>query len=175
MVSYRPNRGKGGALQAGFAAASGETIVFLDGDLDLPPEQVPAFVDLFDAMSVDALVGAKQRSMAPETYPLVRRVLSHIFSWTIRVMFRLPINETQTGLKVFRRKPLDDFLGGLEVKRYTFDLELLVRMNRAGYVIAEAPVMLAEGASATGVSMGTLWEMGRDTLSIWMRTIVRGR
>lgn len=171
VVSYTPNRGKGAALQQGFATTTGDTIVFLDGDLDLPPEQVPSFIDVFHATDVDALVGAKQRAMAPGTYPALRRVLSRVFSTTIRALFRLPVAETQTGLKSFHRKPLDDLLPGLEVKRYTFDLELLVRMNRAGYRIAEEPVVLAEGASATGVSPRTLWEMGRDTLAIWFRSL----
>jgi hypothetical protein len=146
-------------------------VVFLDGDLDLPPEQVPGFVTQFDVRDVDALVGAKQRAMSPGTYPALRRVLSRIFSVTIRVLFRLPVSETQTGLKAFRRKPLEDFLPELEVKRYTFDLELLVRMQRAGYHIDEAPVVLAQGASATGVSLRTLWEMGRDTVATWVRSL----
>jgi glycosyltransferase involved in cell wall biosynthesis len=171
VVSYATNRGKGGALQRGFAETSGATVVFLDGDLDLPPEQVPGFVTQFDVRDVDALVGAKQRAMSPGTYPALRRVLSRIFSVTIRVLFRLPVSETQTGLKAFRRKPLEDFLPELEVKRYTFDLELLVRMQRAGYHIDEAPVVLAQGASATGVSLRTLWEMGRDTVATWVRSL----
>ena len=44
VVSYATNRGKGGALKEGFAHATGDTIVFLDCDLDLPPEQLPAFL-----------------------------------------------------------------------------------------------------------------------------------
>ena len=171
VISYQGNRGKGAALQQGFAVATGDTVVFLDGDLDLPPEQVPAFVDTFRSADVDALVGAKQPAMAPGTYPPVRRVLSKLFSATVRVMFRLPVEETQTGLKVFRRKPLDDFFGELEVKRFTFDLELIVRMTRAGYSIAEAPVQLSRDASGTGVSAGMLLEMGRDTLGIWFRSL----
>lgn len=171
VVSYATNRGKGAALQRGFEDTSGATVVFLDGDLDLPPEQIPGFLVRFDQQDVDVLVGAKQRAMSPGTYPALRRVLSRIFSVTISVLFRLPVSETQTGLKAFRRKPLEDFLPDLEVKRYTFDLELLVKMKRAGYRIGEAPVTLAEGASATGVSIRTLWEMGRDTAATWLRSL----
>jgi len=171
VLSYPTNRGKGAALQRGFEDTSGATVVFLDGDLDLPPEQVPGFLAAFEEQDVDALVGAKQRAMSPGTYPAMRRVLSRVFSGTIRVLFRLPVSETQTGLKAFRRKPLEDFLPDLEVKRYTFDLELLVKMQRAGYRIGEAPVTLAAGASATGVSLRTLWEMGRDTAITWLRSL----
>jgi glycosyltransferase involved in cell wall biosynthesis len=172
-IGYPANRGKGGALQAGFAVSTGDPVVFLDGDLDLPPEQVPALVGHFTALGADVIVGAKQRAMEPGRYPPLRRLLSKVFSTVIKLLFRLPVHETQTGLKVFRREPLDRFLPTLTVKRYTFDLELLVRLHRAGYTIREAPVELAEGASSSGVSLGTLWEMGRDTLRIWFDTVLR--
>ena len=111
--------------------------------------------------------------MGPGRYPQLRRVLSKTFSGVIRLLFHLPVGETQTGLKAFRRPPLTEVLPNLRVKRYTYDLELLVGLHRRGYTISEAPVELSEGASDSGVSIGTLWEMGRDTLLIWLRTILR--
>lgn len=173
IVSLSPNQGKGAALQAAFAASTNETIVFLDADLDLPPEQVPAFAARLGNESLDALVGTKQEAMEPGRYPIARRLLSRIFSGVIRLLFSLPVGETQTGLKAFRRAPLEDVLPSLKIKRYTYDLELIVALNRKGYTIGEAPVELAEGASDAGVSVRTLWEMGRDTVRIWLRTIVR--
>jgi glycosyltransferase involved in cell wall biosynthesis len=173
VVGHSPNRGKGAALQAAFAVSTGETIVFLDGDLDLPPEQVPGFVEQFQAAGTDILVGAKRSAMAPGRYPLLRRVLSRAFALVVRLLFRLPVAETQTGLKAFRRGPLSEVLPGLRVMRYTFDLELLVALKRRGATMTEASVELSEGASDTGVSVGTLWEMGRDTLRIWIRTLFR--
>jgi glycosyltransferase involved in cell wall biosynthesis len=172
VISHQPNRGKGAALQAGFVATNGAEVVFLDGDLDLPPEQVPALLERFRLADVDALVGAKQTSMEPGSYPLVRRILSRVFSGAIRLMFRLPITETQTGLKVFRRAALEAVMPGLRVKRYTYDLELIVSLHKRGYRIEESPVELSARASAGGVTIGTLWEMGRDTLRIWVRSVL---
>lgn len=171
VVGHSPNQGKGAALQAAFAASKYRTVVFLDADLDLPPEQVPWFVGQLESGGTDAIVGTKQGAMEPGRYPMLRRVLSRIFSAVIRLLFRLPVDETQTGLKAFRRDALDDVLPTLTVRRYTYDLELLVALNRKGYTITEAPVELAERASGSGVSVRTLWEMGRDTLRIWLRTI----
>ena len=172
VVGHTPNQGKGAALQAGFAVSSGSIVLFLDGDLDLPPEQIPAFLEVFRVSDVDGLVGKKQGAMEPGSYPLLRRLLSRTFSGVINLLFRLPVRETQTGLKVFYREPLVEVLPHLRVKRYSYDLELLVRLHRRGYTLQEAPVELAMGASASGVSVGTLWEMGRDTLRIWLRTII---
>ncbi len=174
-IGHQPNKGKGAALRAGYEQSRGAVVVFLDGDLDLPPEQVPGFLAVKEQTGAAVLVGAKQASMEPGTYPLLRRVLSRIFAGTIKMMFRLPIDETQTGLKAFDRTALDEVMPRLRVMRYTYDLELIVFLHRRGYSIEETPVELAEGASSGGVTLGTLWEMGRDTFRIWVRAVILRR
>jgi glycosyltransferase involved in cell wall biosynthesis len=170
VIGYDTNRGKGGALQEGFLQAKGKTIVFLDAALDLPPEQLPGFLDRFHGLGVDALVGAKRSAMVPGRYPTPRRFLSVAFAAMNRLMFRLPVLETQTGLKAFKREALESTLPHLQTLRYAFDLELLVRIRKTGGSMAETPVTLAPGSSS-GLSISTLWEMGRDTIMIWLRSL----
>ena len=169
VIGYPTNAGKGHAIRTGFGTSKGATVVFLDGDLDLPPEQVPALLQMHRDMGVAALVGAKRQSMRAGGYPLARRFLSVVFSLAIRLAFRLPVSETQTGLKVFLREPLERFLPGLRVTRYSYDIELLSKMHRAGYLIAETPVAIRRQGSTSSVSLGTLWEMARDTCGVWYR------
>ncbi len=175
VVRHDRNRGKGAALQTGTAAAEGSIVVFLDGDLDLPPVQVPDLLNQFAERGADVLVGAKQTGMSDGRYPWKRRLLSRVFSFVTRVLFRLPVDETQTGLKIFRRTVLDEVFADLRVFGYAFDLELLVRAHRAGYRIVQAPVDLRVGASSEPLRLSTLWEMGRDTFRIllWSRRQVR--
>jgi glycosyltransferase involved in cell wall biosynthesis len=169
VIGYTTNRGKGGALQEGFSHSTLETIVFIDSDLDLPPEQLPVFVGEFNRLGVDVLAGAKRSSMTSGRYPTVRRLLSLCFVAVNRLLFHLPIRETQTGLKVFRRTALETTLPDLATLGYAFDLELLVRIRKQGGTMAETPVTLAKGSSS-GISLSTLWEMGRDTIKIWFRS-----
>jgi len=173
VVANPQNAGKGRALQRAFAASSGEIVVFLDGDLDLPPEQVPALVAALRRGGFDALLGTKQAAMAAGGYPRVRRVLSRLFSAATRFAFRLPVTETQTGLKAFRRAPLATALPRVKISRYAFDLELIVLLHRAGCRIGEFPVEVEVQASTSRVTAGTLWEMGRDTARLWFRTFFR--
>jgi len=173
VVANPQNAGKGRALQRAFAASSGEVVVFLDGDLDLPPEQVPAMVAELRRGGWDALLGAKRAALVAGGYPWARRVLSRVFSAVIRLAFRLPVAETQTGLKAFRREPLASALPRVQIARYSFDVELVVLLQRAGCRIGEFPVELEAHASVSRVTLGTLWEMGRDTARLWFRTFVR--
>jgi glycosyltransferase involved in cell wall biosynthesis len=171
VLQHPVNRGKGAALQSGTTAATEPIVVFLDGDLDLPPAQVPELLALFTENDADVLVGAKQPGMRGGRYPWKRRALSRLFSFITRVLFRLPIEETQTGLKIFKRPVLDQIFADLQVFGYAFDLEILVRAHRAGFRIIQAPVELKIGASSEPLRVSTLWEMGRDTLRIfwWSR------
>ena len=171
VVANPHNEGKGRVLQRAFAASRGVTIVFLDGDLDLPPEQVPGFVARLEERGLDALLGSKRDAMVSGGYPTARRVLSRIFSAVVRLAFRLPVVETQTGLKAFRRDALEATLPRVQISRYTFDLELAVRLHRGGFRIEEAPVELDVQASSSRVTLGTLWEMGRDTAGLWFRSL----
>jgi glycosyltransferase involved in cell wall biosynthesis len=171
VIANPLNEGKGRAMQRAFAASRGDIVVFLDGDLDLPPEQVPALVRELRAGDFDALLGSKRHAMIAGGYPAVRRVLSRLFAAFTRFAFRLPVSETQTGLKAFRREPLAAALPQVRIGRYSFDLELVVRLHRAGCRLAEWPVRLEVQASTSRVTLGTLWEMGRDTLLLWFRSL----
>ncbi len=175
VVANPQNAGKGRALQRAFAASRGEIVVFLDGDLDLPPEQIPALVAELRRGGWDALLGAKRAALVAGGYPWARRVLSRVFSAVIRLAFHLPVSETQTGLKAFRRAPLEAALPQVQIARYSFDVELVVRLQRAGCRLGEFPVELEVQASPSRVTAGTLWEMGRDTARLWFRTFVRRR
>ena len=168
VVKHERNRGKGAALQTGAARAEGTTIVFLDGDLDLPAEQVPGLLHLFADRRADVLVGTKQRGMSEGRYPWKRRALSRLFSLVTRVLFRLPVDETQTGLKIFDCTVLEQVFAEQRVFGYAFDLELLVRAHRAGFQIMQTPVELRVGASTAPLQLSTLWEMGRDTTRIFL-------
>ncbi|MDP3984242.1 MAG: glycosyltransferase, partial [Acidimicrobiia bacterium] len=167
--------GKGEALFTGTRASRADLVVFLDADLDLPPEQVP---DLLGQMEgVDVLVGAKRKSMGEGRYPLARRVLSRLFAICTVGLFRLPVRETQTGLKILRRPVLDEVLPQMRIHGYAYDLELLVRAHRAGFVVKEVPVELGPGASTAPLRMTMLWQMGRDTVRLlwWITTGRLGR
>lgn len=60
------NRGQFGATRAGLAAARGETVVVLDGDLQDPPELIPALVERLRASNaVDVVFATKLRRDDP--------------------------------------------------------------------------------------------------------------
>jgi hypothetical protein len=87
----------------------------------------------------------------------------------VRLLFDLAVTDSQTGLKLFRRDVLMDVVPRLAVKRFAFDLELLVVAHHLGYTrIAEAPVELDFQFSST-VNVGSAYRALWDTAAIFYR------
>ncbi|MEJ2744614.1 MAG: glycosyltransferase, partial [bacterium] len=89
-------------------------------------------------------------------------------------MFKMPLRDTQTGIKVFRREVLENVFPRMLIKRYAFDLELLVNAHHQGFRIAEAPVVVDFNGRFGRISMESIWVMLRDTLAIYYRLNVLG-
>ena len=106
LVSYRKNRGKGGAIKKGVAEAGGEYIAFLDADLDLPPEQLEKYLEQLKNNRADVVIGSKMHKDSELDYPLVRRIISFGYYSMLKILFHLNVKDTQTGIKMFRAEAL---------------------------------------------------------------------
>lgn len=166
---FAQNHGKGIALRHGLARARGARVAFLDAGGDLDPRFLKMFLAEMDLYDADIVIGSKRHSLAEVSYPWLRRLYSRAYQLVNRLLFRLRVRDTQVGMKLFRREVLAAVLPRLLIKRFAFDLELLVVANHLGFRrIMEAPVRLRYGF-ASSISWRavarTLW----DTLAIFYR------
>jgi len=164
-----PRSGKGEALRRGAQAARGEFVVFIDSDLDLPPEQILFFVAIQRVKKADAVIGSKMHPDSTVDYPFIRRVYSHGYFWLVKFLFGLPVRDTQTGLKLVRRDLLLKALEKTESRGFTLDLELLVRLVQLGAVMVEAPVVVQHSMKFGGIGLPVVWQIFRDTWLVWRR------
>jgi glycosyltransferase involved in cell wall biosynthesis len=163
------NWGKGQALRAGLALGRGRYLGFIDADGDLPAELLGPFVSLMRAHEPDILLGSKRHPQSVVHYPPVRRAYSWGYQQLIRLLFRLHIRDTQTGIKLVRRDVLAAVLPHMVEKRFAFDLELFVVARRLGYQrFIEAPVRINERFSST-ISPRAVLLLLLDTLAIFYR------
>ncbi|HPA17670.1 MAG TPA: glycosyltransferase family 2 protein [Verrucomicrobiae bacterium] len=159
--------GKGEALRQGTRAARGDWVIFLDADLELPPEQITLFLALQRAHDADAVIGSKLHPDSTVSYPLIRRIYSLGYFVLIKSLFGLPIRDTQTGLKLVRRDLLLRALDLTELKGFAFDLELLVRLVSLGAKMAEAPVVVRHRMNFSSVTSADVVRIARDTWRVW--------
>ncbi len=170
VVHYDENRGKGNALICGTSFACGDYVVFLDADMDLHPAQVPVLFGVMDALEADVVIGSKRHPASVVNYPWHRKLYSAVYYYLIRIMFGLPVKDTQTGLKVFKREVLLRVFPRVLVKRFAFDVEVLVNAHRLGYKIADAPVTLHFQRGSFGrIKLRDIMAIMQDTLAIFYR------
>lgn len=169
ILRYDRNLGKGNALMCGAHYAAGEFIVFLDSDMDLHPQQVPSFFDVMSASNADIVIGSKWHPGSDIDYPPMRRLLSLGYYRMVRMMFGLPVRDTQTGLKLFKAGVLKAVLPKLLAKRFAFDLELLSVAHHLGFKIVEAPVSLRYRRTLPRLRLRDITKVLQDTLAIFYR------
>ena len=172
VKQIKHNRGKGRALKVGFRLASGDYVVFLDADMELHPVQVQTLFDIMRLDDADVVIGSKLHPNSRLNYPLDRRIVSNVYFFLIKLLFGLPIRDTQTGLKLFKYEVLQKVFPRILVKAYGYDLEILVNVHRLGYKIAEAPIVLNSKQRYGRVGFEAIWTTWRDTMVIWYRTYI---
>ena len=168
-VVCRKNGGKGAALRAGFEASTGRYVMLLDGDLDIHPKQTPYFFEQMVTKAADIVVGSKRHPRSVVQYPWHRRIVSGTYFTLVKWFVGLPITDTQTGMKLFKREVLGPALDRMLVKTYAFDLELLSIAANRGAKIAEAPVVIHFGEKFGALKPKTVWQMSMDTLAVFYR------
>jgi glycosyltransferase involved in cell wall biosynthesis len=161
--------GKGYALSLGALRSEGDLVTFIDADMELDPRAIIRFIELMKRQDEDIVIGSKRHPRSRVSYPVLRRLQSRCYQALIRLLFGLQVRDTQTGLKLFRRQVLVDALPLLAVKRFAFDLELLVVTHHLGYRRpAEAPIELTFQFQST-VRPQTVFQILWDTAAIFYR------
>jgi len=172
LISYKKNRGKGYAVRRGMTAASGEYVAFLDSDLDLPAYQLEGFLTKLRETGADIAIGSKLHKSSNIEYSPMRRLMSYVYYRMVKLLFRLDVKDTQTGLKVFRAETCRSIFEGASINRFSFDIEMLAMAAKKGLSIIELPVVMQPKRSTmrrSKISIKQIFIMIYDTINIWMR------
>jgi len=165
------NLGKGWALKTGFKRVRGEIVAFLDADLDIHPGQIGILLEKLDSDQCDVVIGSKFHPDSRLQYPWTRKFFSLCYFLFIKLLFGLPLKDTQTGIKLFKKEVLDRVFPHVLVKMFAFDIEILSIAHRAGFKIAEVPVIIQfRRRQIWGrISFQDIVHIGIDTLAIYYR------
>lgn len=140
LVRYERNRGKGFAVRVGLLTARGRDVVFTDADLSTPPNAIaPALAALANA---DVVVGTRARpaSRLVRRQARYREAMGKTFNLLARMLGLTRLPDTQCGFKALRGPVARRLAGELVTEGFAFDVELLARAARHGFVMVEQPV-----------------------------------
>ncbi len=130
VVSFRRNFGQTAAVQAGIDNSRGEIVVFMDGDMQNDPHDIPRLLDLIDD-GYDVVSGWRRdrKDDASRVLP------SKIANWIIARVTRVPLNDFGCTLKAYRREVIQDVKLYGEMHRF-----IPVYASWVGARITELPV-----------------------------------
>lgn len=165
--------GKGSAVRAGVAAASGDPIVFLDADLTIPVETIDAFMQAL-ADGADVVVASRYVPGSVVDRPWWRVVMGFVYRTAVHTIVPIDVNDTQCGGKMYTAEAAKDLFARSTLNGFAFDAEVLHIARRRGYRVTETPVEIHQRAHTSVSFLRDTPLMLRDLVLIRWNGI-RGR
>ncbi len=172
VITHAENRGKGVALQSGFAAAQKtcDWAITLDADGQHKPEDVESLLSAVSDGMRPIVIGARL-GMDGENVPWTSRFGRGFSNFWVWVSGGPKVTDSQSG---FRLYPLPEALG-LEVaaKRFQYEVEVLVKAHQKGIPVLEAPVQVVYQRGAERISHFHPWKDFLRNSATFSRLIIR--
>lgn len=141
-------RGKGGAISDAAKIASGDIICFYDVDLST---ELSVLQPLINAIHLgnDIAIGSRYLPQSSITRTCNRKYAGKLFVYLARVLLGGGVTDYQCGCKAFTHESLNTLMSYTRTRGWTWDTEILALAQRAGYKIAEVPVIWNENDRTT--------------------------
>jgi glycosyltransferase involved in cell wall biosynthesis len=141
-IDFPVNKGKGAALQAGFAAALelGCTEVLT---IDSDGQHDPAFAPSVLAALQNCHISIGTRDLSGEQMPRHRRVANFLSTTATRLVSGGAVADSQSGFRGIRREVLEEIHAVGE--RYEFETDFIIRAAHAGFCITNVPISTIYG------------------------------
>jgi glycosyltransferase involved in cell wall biosynthesis len=162
------NGGKGRAVRAGIAAATGDYLIIQDADLEYDPNDYVPMLQALVAGRGDVVYGSRYlRSGRHANQSLTAYLGGRSLSLAAWVFTRRRLTDTVTALKLFHRSQIAAL--PLETSGFELDHEITARLAARGARIVEVPIHYSPRSRAEGKKIGL-----RDWF-VAVRTFIRYR
>jgi glycosyltransferase involved in cell wall biosynthesis len=169
IVNHERNRGYGGALISGFANSSYEWVFYTDGDAQYDASEVGRLVAAV-ADDTDVVQGFK----IGRGDPWYRKVIGRTYHHLVRLLFRLPVRDTDCDFRLVNRRVLDQV--SLRSATGVICVEMMFEFKRVGARFVEVGVSHRDRPHGRS-QFFRLPAIGRaavQLVSLWWRLVVRG-
>lgn len=168
VIHHPRNLGYGAALRSGFSAATKAWIFYTDGDAQYNPLDLAVLAAALRP-GVDVVNGYK----ISRNDPFIRILLGALYNWGVKLAFGLRLRDVDCDFRLMRREILNSL--HLESDTGSICVEMIKKIQDAGYVFAEAPV--SHYHRQYGVSQFFNWRRllrtARHLLRLWWQLVAR--
>lgn len=173
FIDNEKNQGKGAAVKQGMLNAAGEYRLYLDADNAISIDHLEKFWPYIKE-GYDIAIGSIEvpGAIKEEEYAPYRVILGKLSKYLIRVVAIWEIHDTQRAFKLFPGEVAERIFSRQTIKRWGFDIEILVIAKCLGYKIKELPVKWVNPAGK--VNLWSYFATLKELLQIkW--NLIRGK
>jgi len=144
VLVHEVNKGKGAALNTGFAHAREqgyEFVVTLDADGQHAADDIPGFIEAYAQTGVPVIVGNRMADTA--TMPLIRRWTNQFMSWLLSRKMGQHVPDTQNGFRLYRTDIIPELPTGSQ--RFAAESEILLELAARDVKMGAVPIKVIYG------------------------------
>lgn len=146
MIERKGKLGLGTAYITGFKWAiehKYDYIFEMDADFSHNPNDLPRLYKVCAEDGGDVAIGSRYISgVNVVNWPMGRVLMSYFASKYVRIITRIPVQDTTAGFKCYRRQVLETIdLDKIRFKGYAFQIEMKFTAYKCGFKIIEVPVI----------------------------------
>ncbi len=149
VVSHPYSKGNGAAIKSGARAASGDYIVFMDGDGQHDPADVEKLLYKLEE-GYDMVVGA--RGGRDDQANLARWSANSLYNWLASWMVNRKIDDLTSGFRAVNRKKFLSFLYLLP-NGFSYPTTSTMAFFRAGYSVGFVPIKVSKRLGKSHVNV----------------------
>ena len=126
-IVYEKKRGYGQACLTGLSKINGDIIVIMDGDDTYPITEVKKVLLHMENEHCDFVTGSRYPLVNKKVQPIINKVANRSISWFIRVLFKINLIDSQSGMMAFKKSLLNKikvydasvgFCQGIKIKAF---------------------------------------------------------
>ncbi len=156
ILSHQKNRGKGAAIKAAAAKASGDILIIQDADLEYDPNDYHVILEKFKKETTHVVYGS--RILGSKIY---KNFNSNIFFYYggvlltkyINILFKTNLTDQTTCYKAWRSELTKGLIENCPSNGFEFEIEMTAYFSRK-HAIAEVPIRYYPRAISHGKKIG---------------------
>ena len=159
---------KGGACVYGMHKAEGDIIGYIDADLSTSPKQILKMAEILEASELGYIIASRALpDSLVKNKSFSRLFISKGYNIGVNTLFRLGIEDTQCGAKLFQKKAIKKVLSKIKTSNMAFDVDLLFHLKKNKFKFLEYPVTwVDEPGSSIGSPLKTSLSMCLSTVEM---------
>lgn len=148
VVTHPYSKGNGAAIKTGAKTAKGDVIVFLDGDGQHKPEDIPRMLEELST-GYDMVVGARDKKSQADSF---RAIANGFYNWLSSAITGHKILDLTSGFRAVKAEKFKEFLYLLP-NGFSYPTTSTMAFFRAGFSVAYMPIQTEQRLGESHISL----------------------